>query len=290
MKYVANVLRVFSIWCLSIGITQAAMVTYSYEYDALNRLIRMSDTCGNEITYAYDDAGNLTNRSVSKDPEIAGICESSGQYVSLTLPSDVWMQLGLPESSAGSKVVDVFGAVLPDEQYGNTWVLYEYTGRVYRQLQLNDSMSYGSGLWFMQSTGESQDVRVSIGNHADVFTGSVDCLDQTDCFTTDFALASSSTTQWTMLSNPLTNSVSVSSIFFGSVAGTSTFSTAISEVISAFSHSGGIYVYRGSSGAYEYLKAGLLEPWEAGWVSISVPGGQNSAERLYTGFFVSDGK
>ena len=52
----------------SVGILQAQSVTITYSYDALDRMTAVSYSSGGDLTYSFDDAGNLLAASHSDAP------------------------------------------------------------------------------------------------------------------------------------------------------------------------------------------------------------------------------
>ncbi len=60
-----HVLSVTLFFLILIAFTSAIAGTVSYQYDGLNRLVRMAQLDGTVVVYTYDDVGNRTSKAVS---------------------------------------------------------------------------------------------------------------------------------------------------------------------------------------------------------------------------------
>ena len=267
-------------------------VSVQYEYDELNRLTRMSDSCGNVRTYTYDPSGNMTNRSASRTSGTFEGCDDQTVVASLAVPSNQWTLVGLPSNAEQSTVADVFGSVLELDDLARTWIMFEYdpanSDSGYRTMEPSDIMNAGTGYWFIQISGSAVELQVpASGNPQIANAQGGECIDGNACLVADFPQPVRAAESWSVLANPYPTAQSVSSVFIGLVSGSEITTTSLDQQQPEIFHTAGLFVYRysGDPPSYQLIDStGTLQPWEAGWLGV-VPNA-NPVSRLYAGFTV----
>lgn len=205
---------------------------------------------------------------------------------SVQLSHNTWEQFVFPALTRTQTIGDLLGDDLPGEDYGRTWILYEYDPRAggYRNPGLSGTVESGNAFWIIQTTGETvtldipEDVAEYLGDTSDACRSEYGCLEKP--LPTD-----GDGTTWHMLGSPYPEPLDMAYVTLKTDRGAGGCSTArgcsIEDTGLAGITSSHGYFYSSASGEYEQAKPDtVLRPWQGFWFATR-DGGSHDGLRMY---------
>ena len=109
---------VFVFCCLTCRVAMA-QYTITYEYDELNRLVKVDYPNGQRVEYAYDALGNRISRTVSQLGVIQTITLSAGwNWISVYVEGDAVALIQALENGLGDKGITIKDSDISTDYYG----------------------------------------------------------------------------------------------------------------------------------------------------------------------------